>query len=209
MNDRIEKARMQYIYDDWEEYPQEAIEISEREEIMQDSKENFRKAIEDNLPLPPSVSELIESITRTIKVNERWDTNPRWTTINEVKLRWILERHLKPQSEEVEKTSEYVIEKIISFVCFKIEMIGVVSKRREDEFVWDLRDYLTDLLRSSEAECGDKPSEEVEIKRITRWYHKCKCWYWEVRYDNKYCPNCWKKILRVDQPIDEKWEEIW
>lgn len=116
-------------------------------------------------------------------------------------------RHLKPQSEEVEKTSEYVIEKIISFVCFKIEMIGVVSKRREDEFVWDLRDYLTDLLRSSEAECGEKPSEEVEIKRITRWYHKCKCWYWEVRYDNKYCPNCWKKILRVDQPSDEKWEE--
>ena len=74
MNDRIEKARMQYIYDDWEEYPQEAIEISQREEIMQDSKENFRKAIEDNLPLPPSVSELIEKLKKIKEDNWDWDT---------------------------------------------------------------------------------------------------------------------------------------
>lgn len=64
MNDRIEKARMQYIYDDWEEYPQEAIEISEREEMMQDSKENFRKAIEDNLPKTIE-RELVEKMRET------------------------------------------------------------------------------------------------------------------------------------------------
>ena len=55
---------MQYIYDDWEEYPQESIEISEREEIMQDSKENFRKAIEDNLPKTIE-RELVEKMKET------------------------------------------------------------------------------------------------------------------------------------------------
>jgi len=47
----------------------------------------------------------IDDIVETIKIQERGDNNPWGITINEVKLRAILERHLKPSSkEEVCKT---------------------------------------------------------------------------------------------------------
>lgn len=44
----------------------------------------------------------IDEIIQTIKVQERWDTCPRWTSINEVKLRAILERYLQPSKPESE-----------------------------------------------------------------------------------------------------------
>ena len=62
--DRIDKARKQYIYESDEDspYPQESIDESEKQEIMKESKEAFRQAIETNQPIKPEVVEIKKNI---------------------------------------------------------------------------------------------------------------------------------------------------
>ena len=60
-----------------------------RYEVFRDNMESIKKQVEVD----------IDALISQIKIQEWWDTCPRWMSINEAKLRHIIERHLSPKKE--------------------------------------------------------------------------------------------------------------
>lgn len=118
----------------------------------------------------------IDAIVETIKIQERWDTNPRWTTINEVKLRWILERHLKPSEEEPTTMTEAMIKAEEKIRKFRHD---ILYNKWITEIWWKLYEF---------KEVA-KPSED-KWEEICK--HKSDWMVYTSMPPKRRCKKCWK-----------------
>lgn len=140
----------------------------------------------------------------------------KWYTIisyAEAKEKWLLGDISKKETtdELIEKMKEIFIsfhwtqaeergaERIYNYIMSEIKSLkqtptspavngvdGLVEKYSKSQWIVNVRELISDLKSLTQS---------YEQKQVRCYRCNCECWWHNIKYEYKFCPDCWWKII--------------